>query len=117
MVISAQWLVLGGGAMNRGNRRITAEFLRTRLAGHTHFLTVTLRPTASTQNTFDRRLKLDIVLLKLFDKLLSDTDRCLKLPICIFEALVLMLSLLELLVFLVDFFLHLFAVVLSLTSF
>jgi hypothetical protein len=65
----------------------------------------------------DRRLKLDIVFLELFDKLLSDTDRCLKLPICILEALVFMLSLFELLVFLIDFFLHLFAVILSLTPF
>ena len=45
--------------MNRGNRRVTAEFLRARMAGHTHLLTVTLRPTALTQNTFDRRLKLE----------------------------------------------------------
>ena len=65
----------------------------------------------------DRRLKLDIVLLQLFDKLLSDTDRCLKFPIRILEALVFMLPLFELLVFLIDFFLHLFAVILSLTPF
>lgn len=45
--------------MNRDNRRVTSEFLSTRMAGHTHFLTVTLHPTASTQNTFDRRLKLE----------------------------------------------------------
>ena len=45
--------------MNRGNRRVTTKFLSTRLAGHTHFLTVTLRPTASAQNTFDRRLNLE----------------------------------------------------------
>lgn len=45
--------------MNRGNRRVTAEFLSTRMASHTHMLTITLRPTASIQNTFDRRLKLE----------------------------------------------------------
>jgi len=55
--------------MNRCNRRVTAKFLSIRLAGHTHFLTVTLRPTASTQNTFDRRLKLERTVQHLLHRL------------------------------------------------
>ena len=41
------------------NRDATANFLCQRLDGHTHFLTVTMRPASLTQNTFDRREQLE----------------------------------------------------------